>query len=188
MSQRRRMKTLMIHGLIPLCVVPVPPSAAMSILPTPQPAQPEMAFRPPDTSMADLVVVNKSARRLYLMQGGRVTRAYPIALGFQPIGHKRQRGDGRTPEGRYRLDWKNPNSGFHRSIHVSYPDALDLMRAEFRGVPAGGMIMIHGQPNQRAEPGPIQGDWTQGCIAVSNPAMDEIWALTAPSTPIEILP
>ncbi|MBK1722834.1 L,D-transpeptidase family protein [Thiocystis violacea] len=164
---------------------------AMSMLPLPTLGHSTTAaapLSPPASGMADRVVVKKGERRLYLMQGDRPIRSYPIALGFKPTGHKRQRGDGRTPEGRYQLDWKNPQSSFHKSLHVSYPNQRDRMRAAFRGVAAGGMIMIHGQPNRRRPPDPIEGDWTQGCIAVSNEAIDDIWRLTASGTPIEILP
>lgn len=148
----------------------------------------DMRFIPPNATMADRVIVKKAQRRLYLMRDGRVIRSFEIALGFKPTGHKGREGDGRTPEGRYRLDWKNPHSKFHKSLHVSYPNARDRIRARFRGQSAGGMIMIHGQPNERREVSPIEGDWTLGCIAVSNGAIDEIWALTASGTPIEVLP
>ena len=164
---------------------------AMSLLPLPGPMASGAAdhpFVPPSPVMAERVIVRKAERRLYLMRGGRVIRSYEIALGFKPTGTKRRQGDGRTPEGRYVLDWKHAGSSFHRSLHVSYPNSRDLLRAAFRGDRPGGMIMIHGQPNRRSQPQPIAGDWTQGCIAVSNAAIDEIWDLTAAGTPIEILP
>jgi murein L,D-transpeptidase YafK len=91
--------------------------------------------------------VDKAERRLELIGDGTVLRSYSIALGGDPIGHKHQEGDQRTPEGRYVLDWRNPNSIAHRSIHISYPNADDLAAAKARNVDAGGMIMIHGQPN-----------------------------------------
>ncbi|MFH1793259.1 MAG: L,D-transpeptidase family protein [Pseudomonadota bacterium] len=136
----------------------------------------------------DLVRVDKSDRILELISNGKVVGRYPIALGGNPVGHKGEEGDERTPVGRYVLDWRNPESGYHRSIHISYPNAQDRAAAAFRGVDPGGMIMIHGQPNgfgwwswflQNF-------DWTDGCIAVENDHMDEIWQLVANGTAIEI--
>ncbi len=136
----------------------------------------------------DLVRVDKSDRRLELIGGGKVLRSYSIALGGDPLGHKHQEGDQRTPEGRYVLDWRNPNSIAHRSIHISYPNADDPAAAKTRNVDAGGMIMIHGQPNGFGWWGWLLQlvDWTDGCIAVTDSDMDEIWAMVADGTPIEI--
>ncbi|MFD2058701.1 murein L,D-transpeptidase family protein [Mesorhizobium calcicola] len=136
----------------------------------------------------DLVRVDKSERRLDLIGDGKVMRSYNIALGGDPLGHKHQEGDQRTPEGRYVLDWRNPNSIAHKSIHVSYPNADDLAAAKARNVDAGGMIMIHGQPNGFGWWGWLLQlvDWTDGCIAVTDSDMDEIWAMVADGTPIEI--
>jgi murein L,D-transpeptidase YafK len=140
---------------------------------------------------ADLVVVDKSERSLELRHRGKVLRSFTIALGWQPVGHKRQEGDGRTPEGVYTLDWRNPNSQFYRSIHVSYPLAHDEGPARRWGVSAGGQIMIHGLPNgaiaQQAANHPGR-DWTNGCIAVTNGEMDQIWDLVADGTTIIIYP
>lgn len=140
----------------------------------------------------DKIVVEKSERRLYLMKDGKPVRTYRVALGSRPEGHKQRRGDGRTPEGRYLIDWRNPNSNFYKSLHISYPNTWDRVRAERQGWDPGGMIMIHGQP-PRNEHSELQDalrdeDWTQGCIAVSNLAIEEIWELTPDGTPIEILP
>jgi murein L,D-transpeptidase YafK len=136
----------------------------------------------------DLVRVDKSERRLDLIGDGKVVRSYGIALGGDPIGHKHQEGDQRTPEGNYVLDWRNPNSIAHKSLHISYPNADDLAVAKARNVDAGGMIMIHGQPNGFGWWGWLLQlvDWTDGCIAVTDSDMDEIWALVADGTPIEI--
>jgi murein L,D-transpeptidase YafK len=106
-------------------------------------------------------------------------------LGFSPAGHKTQQGDGRTPEGDYLLDWRNPNSRFHLSLHVSYPNSEDKAQAAARGVSPGGDIFIHGTPAIYAALG---GNWTLGCIAVSNGDMDVIWKAVPDGTPISIKP
>lgn len=140
--------------------------------------------------LADRVVVEKSSRVLRLYRGDDVLREFPIALGADPVGDKEREGDNRTPEGRYRLDHRNTDSDFFLSIRVSYPAPRDVARARSRGLNPGGQIMIHGQPNQpRYSPGYYAStDWTNGCIAVSNVAMIDIWLMTGPDTPIEILP
>ncbi|TGS72291.1 hypothetical protein EN844_01185 [Mesorhizobium sp. M3A.F.Ca.ET.201.01.1.1] len=134
----------------------------------------------------DLVLVEKSKRQLRLVgDGGRALRSYRIALGGDPIGHKP---DERTPEGRYVLDWRNANSAAYKSIHISYPNANDEAAAKARAVHPGGSIMIHGQPNGLGWLGWLLQlvDWTDGCIAVTDSDMDEIWAMVANGTPIEI--
>jgi murein L,D-transpeptidase YafK len=133
----------------------------------------------------DRVVVHKSRRELLLLSGESVVRSYRIALGRNPIGHKQQEGDGRTPEGRYTIDSRNPNSKYHLSLHISYPSPGDLERARSQSIDPGGDIMIHGL--KPGVPHPVT-DWTQGCIAVTDSEMDEIWSLVADHTPIEILP
>lgn len=140
--------------------------------------------------MADEVVVLKSARRLELRRGGEVMRSFPIALGGNPEGHKEREGDQRTPEGRYFLDTRNPNSAFFLALRVSYPSADDLRRARELGVDPGNNIMIHGLPNEPKHPSRqyLQSDWTDGCIAVSNSAMIDIWLSVRDGTPITILP
>lgn len=131
---------------------------------------------------ADLVMVSKKRREMTLLRGEKVLRTYRIALGREPVGAKREEGDGRTPEGRYRIDWRNPRSKFHLSLHISYPDAADVERARAAGVDPGKDIMIHGlKDGVRAE-----GDWTQGCIAVTDEEMDEIWGLVGEGTTIVI--
>jgi len=143
----------------------------------------------PLVQKVDLVRVEKAQRQLQLVSGGKVLRSYSIALGGDPVGHKHQEGDERTPEGRYVLDWRNPNSVAHKSIHISYPNAGDLAAAKARGVDPGGFIMIHGQPNGFGSMGRLlqMVDWTDGCIAVTDSDMDEIWAKVADGTPIEIM-
>ena len=139
---------------------------------------------------ADKIIVYKSLRRLDLMRDGKVWRSYRVALGRRPEGHKRWENDGRTPEGRYTIDWRNPASRFHRSLHISYPGPEDLAHATKAGLTPGELIMIHGLPNDSdaAEVGHPSRDWTQGCIAVTNEEIEEIWHLVDDGTPIEIVP
>ncbi len=148
---------------------------------------PMAAFAQPKV---DLVRVDKSERRMELLSGGKVLRQFSIALGDNPIGHKQQEGDERTPEGRYLLDYRKPDSAYHRSIHISYPDARDIESARQRGVSPGGAIMIHGQRNGWGWAAPLmqRRDWTDGCIALSDADMDMVWELVGPGTAIEIVP
>ena len=145
----------------------------------------------------DKVKVYKSKRYLELLSNGQVMQRYPIRLGFEPTGHKLTEGDGKTPEGIYTLDWRNPNSQFYKSLHVSYPNAQDKQQAAAQGLSAGSNIMIHGSFPVRGkllESGkPFyhympQQDWTLGCIAVTNAAMDDIWTHVKNGTLIEIVP
>jgi murein L,D-transpeptidase YafK len=133
---------------------------------------------------ADQVVVNKSRRELLLLRGNVILRQYRIALGRDPIGHKQCEGDGRTPEGRYTIDRRNPKSKYHLSLHISYPSADDVARAQAAAVEPGGDIMIHGLKDGELR----DGDWTQGCIAVTNEEMEEIWGLVPDGTVIVIEP
>lgn len=139
--------------------------------------------------VVDKVFVDKSARTLQLLSDNKMIKTYHIALGGNPVGHKQQQGDQRTPVGSYTLDYKNEKSKFYRSIHVSYPNTTDKARAKSRGVSAGGDIMIHGQKNGFGALGLLnqQRDWTEGCIAVTNDEMDEIMAAVKVGTPIEIV-
>jgi hypothetical protein len=140
--------------------------------------------------MADRVVVKTSERRLYLMRANQIVAEYPIRLGLNPTGHKLREGDFRTPEGSYELVRRNPKSEFFLSLEVSYPNESDKARAKQLGVKPGGLIMIHGQPNvRRKSPEYYENfDWTNGCIAVSNSDMVDIWLRTGVGTPIEIRP
>ncbi len=140
---------------------------------------------------ADYVVVKKTERKLYLYRGDKVLKTYRIALGQQPDGHKQRSGDSRTPEGVYTLDWRNPSSKFFRSMHISYPNNSDSLGARERGNSPGGGIMIHGQPSNWAEKARLlfnKYDWTEGCIAVQNHEMLEIWNAVEDGTPIEVIP
>ncbi len=138
----------------------------------------------------DNILVRKRERRMYLMRQGEILRSYRISLGLSPDGHKLQEGDFRTPEGKYRLIRRNPRSEYFLSLEVSYPNEDDVARARKRGVRPGGNIMIHGLPNspRKATDFYLRNDWTDGCIAVSNSDMVEIWMMTPPDTPIEIVP
>ena len=148
----------------------------------------EQALTGPDR--ADYVVVDKSDRKLYLYKAGRVLREFDVSLGQMPNGPKQREGDFRTPEGKYLLDERNVNSDFFLSIHVSYPNESDRERARAQGVDPGGQIMIHGLPNElKYDVRHYQhNDWTDGCIAVSNSDMLDIWLMTREATPIEIRP
>ncbi len=140
--------------------------------------------------LADRVIINKSERKLYLMNQSEVMRSYDISLGLMPEGHKQREGDFRTPEGDYFLTNRLIESDYFMAIQVSYPDSADLARAGRLGVSPGGQIMIHGQPGEPRKSAAYYStyDWTDGCIAVSNAAMVDIWQLTRPNTPITILP
>ena len=139
---------------------------------------------------ADQVLVVKSEHRLYLIRDGQPYRSYKVALGLNPVGHKEREGDFRTPEGRYLLDARNTSSDFFLSIHLSYPSSEDVERARRHHWAPGGSIMIHGLPNVPRRPIDYyrSADWTDGCIALNNDDMLEVWLLTRANTPIEIRP
>lgn len=139
---------------------------------------------------ADRVLVEKQARRLTLLANGRPIRSYRVSLGGNPIGPKQREGDERTPEGLYSIRARNPNSVFHLSLQVSYPNAQDRARAAAAGVDPGGQIMIHGIKNGLGWVGGLHRflDWTDGCIAVTDEEMDEIWQLVPVGTAVEIEP
>lgn len=140
--------------------------------------------------MADRLVVYKAQRKLYLYQRDRVLREFPVRLGLRPEGAKEFEGDFRTPEGRYRLARRNAQSDYFLSIQVDYPNPLDIAKARRKRLQPGGAIMIHGMPNMPRKPLDYyqRVDWTDGCIAVSNSDMVEIWLMTRPGLPIDILP
>lgn len=134
---------------------------------------------------ANHLVVSKTLRVLELRRDSEVLRRYKVDLGFTPEGHKLRSGDGRTPEGRYWIDRRNPRSNFYLSIGINYPNADDVARAQSMGVDPGGDIFIHGEPMRERKRS--QRDWTAGCIAVTNREIEEIWALTPTGVPITIL-
>ena len=143
-----------------------------------------------EKSGVDHVVVYKHERRMVLLSQGKELRSYRVALGGEPSGPKMRQGDHRTPEGLYVLDSRNPNSHFYKAFHISYPTSKDIAAAKKLGVSPGGDIMLHGLPKEYAFVGKAHTlhDWTDGCIAVSNEEMDEIWTLVRVGTPIEIKP
>ena len=152
-----------------------------------------MLVQPPlfaDEELADEVIVKKSERKLYLIDENKIIRTYDIALGLVPEGHKQREGDFRTPEGTYQLTRRRIHSDYFMAIQISYPNQEDIARASAKGLSAGSAIMIHGQPDEpKNSPSYYKAfDWTNGCIAVSNAAMVDIWQLTAKNTPITIYP
>jgi murein L,D-transpeptidase YafK len=143
---------------------------------------------PPIIGAVDRIIVEKSARRLLLVQDGRTLREYRIALGFAPKGDKERQGDGRTPEGVFAINRRNDRSAYHLSLGLDYPQPEDRARAQAAGYDPGGDIMIHGQPNALPDEAILKGDWTAGCIAVSNAEIREIWAATDDKTVVEVKP
>jgi murein L,D-transpeptidase YafK len=139
---------------------------------------------------ADRVLVLKKERTLQLLSQGKVIKTYKIALGGDPVGPKTRQGDHKTPEGIYVLNSRNEHSQFYKSIHISYPDAKDRVAAREKGVSPGGDVFVHGLPNGYGWIGASHRfkDWTDGCIAVTNAEMDELWMAVADGTPIEIRP
>jgi murein L,D-transpeptidase YafK len=144
----------------------------------------------PTPLYADRVVVLKKERTLQLLNHGKVIKTYKVALGGDPVGPKTRQGDHKTPEGLYVLDSRNPHSQYYKSIHISYPSAGDRAAARQKGISPGGDVFVHGLPNGYRYVGSAHRlkDWTDGCIAVTDEEMDEIWRAAADGTPIEIRP
>ena len=151
-----------------------------------RPAQPPPLL--PLSGPVDRIMIEKAARKMTLFQGDRAVRTYRIALGFAPVGDKAREGDGRTPEGRFRIDRRNAQSAYHLSLGLDYPQPEDRARAVKAGYSPGGDIMIHGQPNALPDASVLRGDWTAGCIALSNAEMREVWAVADIGTLVEIVP
>jgi murein L,D-transpeptidase YafK len=152
-------------------------------------APPSTAARNP-VAIADSIVILKRAHRLTLYHLGHPIRSYRVALGGQPVGDKRTAGDRRTPEGLFFIDGMKENSEFHLALHISYPDERHRLHADSLGESAGGDIMIHGLPNGRGGIGSLHriADWTNGCIALTDQEMDELWSVVPIGTPVEIKP
>ena len=154
----------------------------------PMPPAPPAPPLPPIIGQIDHILIEKSARRMQLFQNGQPVRTYPVALGFTPDGDKTRQGDGRTPEGRFRIDRRNGQSAYHLSLGLDYPQPEDRARAAKAGYNPGGDIFIHGQPNALPDGYMLKGDWSAGCFAVTNREMLEIWEVTPIGTEIEIRP
>lgn len=151
---------------------------------------PERAQTAQATQKADSILILKKDHVLELLSEGKVIRTYKVALGTGGLAAKERQGDGRTPEGHYSIDNRNERSAYYKSLHISYPNSEDRKRAARLGVAPGGDIMIHGLPNGKGWIGSAQHlyDWTEGCVAVTDDEMDEIWRLVAIGTPVEIRP
>lgn len=141
---------------------------------------------------ADYVFVEKGKRRLTVWRDGGLLATFPVRLGRTPTGAKSREGDGRTPEGVYSIDYRKSDSSFYRAFHISYPSPMDSVMAQKQGVSPGGAIMIHGLPNDADKDAAKRihkyVDWTEGCIAMTNSEIDELWQMVPPGTPIEIIP
>lgn len=177
---RRHILAILVAGLVlalAACHGDPPPPATFRLPPTPR-------------FTADKIVVYKSRRTLDLERDGRVIARFPIALGPHPRGPKEAEGDGRTPQGRYIIDWRSADTRYTRELHISYPNAEDLARAELLHVDPGGQIFIHGLPRSFGSYNPVRfyKDWTEGCIAVGNVAINQIWDDVPIGTPIVIRP
>ena len=150
------------------------------------------SFAGATTTYADRVLVDKSERTLTVYADDKVLAVFVAGFGLNPVGHKERQGDKRTPEGKYVLDYKNPNSAYYRSIHISYPNNADRARARRGGYDPGGDIMVHGQPSDprvvRAIARWPNNDWTDGCISLSNTDMKQFWEMVRVPVPIEIRP
>lgn len=168
-----------------LCLLVLIAGVAAVIHLHPRPLPPGL---PPLTGVIDRITVEKAARRMTLWQDGRAVRVYGVALGFQPVGDKLRQGDGKTPEGPYLIDRRNAASAYTLSLGLDYPRAEDRARAAAGGYDPGGDIMIHGQPNGMPDAAVLKGDWTAGCIALSNADMREIWAVAPTGTPVVVMP
>lgn len=174
-----------IFGIVGLALTIAFVGIAYSYLKIPT-AEPNL---PIDTT-ADMIVVDKSDHTLKLLKDGNTLKTYKVSLGTGGPGPKKREGDKKTPEGQYNIDRRNERSSFYRSLHISYPDREDMQRAKQENVPAGSDIMIHGLRNGLGFLGRLHllADWTQGCIAVTDTEMDELWRAIPDGTPIEIKP
>ncbi len=158
-----------------ICLLPIAVQAASTL---------------PPKARADYIIIEKSKRRLTLISRGQVLKSYRVSLGRRPVGPKLREGDDRTPEGIYRIDYRMHNSAYHLALHISYPNERDRKRARRQGVSPGGNIMIHGIGSARPKVGDLHPlfDWTNGCIAVTDKEIEEIWRLTPVGTIVNIQP
>jgi murein L,D-transpeptidase YafK len=173
-------------------------AAGTPTLPAARPARDSVAAVTPvsprkgggPVALADSIVVEKTAHRLTLYNLGRPIRVYLVALGAEPAKDKLSAGDRRTPEGLFSIAARNPYSSYHLSLRISYPDAAHRARAQALGVSPGGDIMIHGLPNGQGRAGALHrlADWTNGCIALTDEEIEEIWNIVPIGTPVQIKP
>lgn len=170
---------IMVQPPVPILPVPVPVPPIPRPLPVPD---------APLTGQIDRILIEKSARRMTVWRDGRRLKTYEIALGFNPTGDKTRQGDGKTPEGIFRVNRRNDRSAYHLSLGIDYPQISHKERARVAGVDPGGDIFIHGQPNQRPDGEVLKGDWTAGCIAVADAEIGEVFAATRIGTEVEIRP
>lgn len=181
----------MLHALLLAALLVAPDDPPVKATP----AKPGVRVSPPrlgggPVGLADSIVVEKKARRMTLFHMGRPIRSYLVALGGNPVGDKLAAGDRRTPEGMFSIEARNPNSDYHLSLKISYPDAAHRQRSEALGVDPGGNIMIHGLPNGRGSVGAYHrtADWTNGCVALTDEEIEEIWSAVPIGTPVHIKP
>ncbi|MGN7868872.1 L,D-transpeptidase family protein [Paracoccus sp. 22332] len=163
-------------------------AAWLMLAPRPAPVPPVPPLAGPLIGPVDHIEIRKSARHMTAFRDGQPLKTYRIALGFAPNGDKVRQGDGRTPEGRFTINRVNPGSAYHLSLGLDYPRPQDRARAMAAGVDPGGDIFIHGQPNERTDGETLPGDWTVGCIAVSDAEIRELYAAARIGTTVEILP
>lgn len=140
-----------------------------------------LKYRGPEVTS---VQIHKAERRMYLLHHNKVLESYDVALGFAPVGHKQFEGDGKTPEGTYYMTFKNPNSSYHLSLYINYPNVVDQEFAESQDRKPGGEIFIHGGPKRKV----YQRDWTEGCVAVTDKEIEVIYSMVNLGTPVHILP
>lgn len=189
------MKRLALLPLLALAACANPPP---KVVEGPSPQQPSLAREAariapqPRFSTVDYLLVDKSERLMIGYAGGQPVRVWRgLQFGDQPQGHKRFEGDERTPEGRYVIEGRNPGSAYHLSLKVSYPNPADRAYARQYGRSPGGDIFLHGQPNGQPNGlpfGRVPGDWTDGCIALANHEIEELWRIVPDGTVIEIRP
>ena len=181
----------------PVMLAGAPAAVVAPASSTARPTRPATRMTPLESAMsrrktfsADSMVLDKSERRLSMFYKGKLVRSFDVALGKNPVGEKLRRGDGRTPEGLYFIEARNPESKYHLSLRISYPAEKDRTRAARRGVSPGGDIMIHGLPPAFADVGALhrQQDWTEGCVAVTNDEIEEIWRAVPDGARILIKP
>lgn len=153
-------------------------------------ATPATTVAPPPVGLVDSIVVEKRAHRLTLFRDGKPAQTYLVALGANPVGDKLRAGDRRTPEGVFYIDARQPNSKYHLALHISYPDASHRARSAKIGAQPGGDIMIHGLPNGLGAAGAThrEHDWTNGCVALTDEEIEQIWSVVPIGTPVEIKP